>query len=370
MIQNITTILVSFIFMLILSGLVIVAVLYYLIKVKKVMASTEKLNYDNFDKRRTEEYVKFEDVIADNSGKGMKGAGMVVINKHVFVAAIEVFGYNFATASEEEKKRTMVGSVNFFRNVKAPIQMRQHVKAVDMSDTIHEHRDILKRLTLELMELDGEYEQLKQMGEDYIDDVEKLESINEQMSTLQNEIISKRYMRDEAAMLIAYLENMSDANNQAKRENHIIFSYVYNPNEHTVELTKEEIYLEAMRELSSMASIYGDGMESCGCTYRVMSGEDLLDLVRHHYHPKSADETKLRDIYNSSYNTLYVTSDSLIEMEIEKIGEEKYKEIRERIALEDEERVQSMLMESKRYAQRIVEEAEKEAKKRMMKNAS
>ena len=370
MVQDITTILVSFIIMLVLAAIALFAVAFYLIKVKKVMASTEKLNYDSFDKRRTEEYVKFEDVIADNSGKGMKGAGMVVINKHTFVTAIEVYGYNFATASEEEKKRTMVGSVNFFRNVKAPIQMRQHVKAVDMSDTIQEHREILKHLTWELMELDGEYEQLKQMGEDYIDDVEMLESINEKMDSLQNEIISKRYMRDEAAMLIAYLENMSDANNQAKRENHIIFSYVYNPDEHTVALTKEEIYREAMRELSSLATIYGDGMESCGCTYRVMSGDDLLDLIRHHYHPKSADETKLRDMYNSSYNTLYVTSESLIEMEIEKIGEEKYKEIRERIALEDEERVQSTLMESRRYAQKIVEEAEREARKRMVKNAS
>ena len=335
------------------------------------MSIRERIDHSKFDRTRTEEYVKFEDIITDDSKKGMKGAGMIQINKHVFVAGIQVFGYNFASASEEERTRTMVGSVGFFRNVKEPIQLRQNVKAVDMSDNIQTHQEILDKLTVELVLLKEDYKYYSELGEDYIDDLEQLKPINEKLKSITLEMEAKTAMKKEAAMLISYLENMSAANNQSKRENQIMFSYIFNPNEHSVELTEEEIKIEAMKALSSKAKIYGESMEACGCTYKRLSGLELLDLIRHHNRPRTADEIKLVDLLGGATNSLFVTSDSLLEMQMEKIGEEKYREIRERIALEEEERVQSIIMESQRYMNRIMEETEKEAKKRMaVKSAS
>ena len=70
-----------------------------------------------------------------------------------------------------------------------------------------------------------------------------------------------------------------------------------------------------------------------------MTADDLTDLLRRHYHPETGDKQRLDEILNSSYYSLYVTSDSLQELEREKQEEANFRNFMQQLEEENEERI-------------------------------
>jgi len=316
-------------------GFVLIAVivcmaglLYYLIKIRKIAAKNEKIDYSSFRRKDALEYVKFENVVSE-SGNGLSGAGMICLGNNVFVGGISVRGYNFSSASAEEKVNTMIKAVMFCNLIEEPVQMRQSVKAIDLTTNISEHEEIVKKLALELMELDEQYRETLASAEDYLDEPEVYYTYEKHLRKLQKDIYAKRHMMDEAHALIQYMSAMvGDTAKKEKRDaqkiNQILFSYSYDPNSVSEELTKEEIYLKAFGELEIKARSYSSALSGCGCVCRRLSAGELIGLMRRHCAPATADDVKLDELFNSSYSALFISSDSLIELEKQRIGEEQY----------------------------------------------
>jgi len=316
-------------------GFVLIAVivcmaglLYYLIKIRKIAAKNEKIDYSSFYRKDALEYVKFENVVSE-SGNGLSGAGMICLGNNVFVGGISVRGYNFSSASAEEKVNTMIRSIIFYNLIEEPVQMRQSVKAIDLTANITEHEEIVKKLALKLMELDEQYKESLASAEDYLDEPEVYYTYENHLRKLQKEIYAKRHMMEEAQALIQYMSAMvGDTAKKEKRDaqkiNQILFSYAYDPNSVSEELTKEEIYLKAFGELEIKAKSYSSALSSCGCACRRLPAGELIGLMRRHCAPATADDIKLDELFNSSYSALFLSSDSLIEFEKKRIGEEQY----------------------------------------------
>ena len=145
-----------------------------------------------------------------------------------------------------------------------------------------------------------------------------------------------------------------------KKINQIMFSYTFNPSDYQEELTKEEIYEKAFDKLKTMADSYGEGMMSCGYTYRRLSKKELVELMRKHLQPYSRDEGKIEELFESSLNSLLVTCDSLVGLEIEKMDEEKY--IKQ---LEENEKARQEYLQKKRdEIEKVKVTLETEAKER------
>ena len=117
------------------------ALVFYFLKVRKVSAEEEIINYDNFVRTDSREYCKFDDIFS-----GRTGMGIIHLGNNTYVAGIEVQGYNFAAASADEKQRTMINSIAFFNVLEQPIQMCQTVKAIDISKTLRKSVRTQKRL--------------------------------------------------------------------------------------------------------------------------------------------------------------------------------------------------------------------------------
>lgn len=315
----------------------VAAALYYLLKVKKITARKEIIDHDSFNRRDALEYVKFENIVSGDDDT-LKGPGVVVVGNNTFVAGLNVTGYNFSTASAGERERTMVNAISFGNVIEEPIQFRQTVKSVDLSYNIQVYQDALEKQSLEGMELQEEYDSVVGLLDKYQDNPEELAAVEKKLKTLQKALRAKHHAVKEVQNVIHYMETMvGGSNKDSQKINQILFSYKYNPDEYTEELTKEEIVCKAYAELSTKANTYANAMSRCGCSCKRITASELVLLMHKHCHPVSADEMKMEDIFDSSYNALYISSDSLAELEMERIGEEEFNRRLEQYYAEQQE---------------------------------
>ena len=178
-------------------------------------------------------------------------------------------------------------------------------------------RDIEKQIDA----MKEHYRHLVDLLEQNVDDPEGFESIERNITRQMRKIKSKEWVLKECEEMIHYMKYISNVASHPKKIHQLIFSYRHNPDEYEAEMTTEQIYLHAQKELESKAAIYGGAISNCGCTWKSLSADDLTGLLRRHFHPNTADDLRLDELMNSSYTALYISSDSLRELELERRGE-------------------------------------------------
>lgn len=345
-------------------GLGMVGALYYLIKIKKIAAKEEKVDYSTFRRSDPKSYVKFDTIISDTPDT-LRSAGIIVLGGNTFVAGLDVtMSDDYATTSPGGRQQIMSGAITFWNSVTAPIQMRQSVQALDMSATIEKYEQKLLKLSEEGMQLQEDYDETVHEAELHQDDPEEAAAYERKIRDLQHQITAKKHAVDETKELLKYSRLIS-GNKEAQKVHQFIYSYVYNPDDFTTELTKEEIYLRAISELKLKGDIYTEAYSACGCRCKRISGSNLVMLMRKQLHPYYTDDVSMEDIFNSSYNSLFVTSDSLVELEKEKIGEEEYRQHVEELYAQYNERQKTLKEEAAKERKALLKEAEVKAKEQL-----
>lgn len=310
--------------------LLMVGVLYYLIKIKKVNAKQENINTANFKREDSVNYVPFKDIVSRDGN--LDSDGMIVVNDTVFVGGISVRGFDYPSASSDEKIAAQVNSVTFFNTVEKPTSFRQSIRAVDLSTNMEEYQQTLKHLKEELLQLELEFRETEGAAEELEKNTETYDYYKKRMQELSRQIQAKQHMSDECHILLRYMEAMStDAdkvggNNVGQRTNQIMFSYIYNEDEYTQPLSKEEVYAKAMDELGYIAVSYGEALAACHFRSKRLSARELIGLMRKHTAPITGEALHLDELLDSSYTSLFVSSDSLVEALKERIGESIYED--------------------------------------------
>lgn len=335
-------------FVLVFVSLILGGTLYYVLKVKKITAKAEKVDYSKFERRNSIEYLKFDDVYSEDPDD-MDSPGMIIMGNNVFVGGISVLGFDYKSASTGEKQSAMINAIAFTNVIKQPIQMRQTVKAVDLTHNIQFHEELAKKISNELLDLEDEYNNTAALAEDYVDEPEMLEIYTKQIQAIQRKADTKSHALDEVRMMLKYMKTISgSSNNNFQKIYQIMFSYEFNPADYTTELTQEEIYEKALMELETKAKMYSDALTRCGCSCKRLSAENIVLLLHQAMSPFSSGETRMEDLFNSSYNSLYITSSSLLDFENDKRKEEEY---RQRV-LEYEKEQEKMLKQQRLRAER------------------
>lgn len=303
---------------------VVGGVLFYFIRVKKIASAEEHIDYSTFNRVDATEYVKFKDIIS--SGVNGNGIGVVSMGNNQFLGGIDITGYNYFSASAEERQRTMINAISAFNVIEQPIQMRQTVQSIDIQRNINEERDCGIKIEKELLRVRSEYNDTLDAFAQNTDNPEIADSIKRRLDRLLRTQRSLEWRLEESKSMIDYMKKVSDSEVTSKKVNQILFSYFYNPADDIEELSPSEIIDKARRELSIMANQIGGAWENCGCSWRVLTADDFTNLYRRHYHPETADDVRLDELLNSSYTALYVSSDSLEELEREKRGDIEYEQ--------------------------------------------
>lgn len=301
---------------------VLAALYYYLFKVKKITAKEERINYDYFKRRDSSAYLRFDNIISEK-GNDMSSAGIIDCGNNVFVAGLNIVGYNFAVASPEEKMRTITNAIALANVIKQPVQFRQSVKSIELTDNIEVYKESQRKLEVEAWKVSEDLKAARDTLADNVDDYEISNELMTQIDALSLRYQSLTWQIDECRTLIKFMEDMSSRKSEAQKVNQFMFSYRFNPGDYTETLTKEEIYVKAMEELKTMSLSYIDAIENCGCRATRLSAEDMVSLLYHHSCPISADDVKMEELFNSTYQNLFVQSNSLYELEKKRRGEEE-----------------------------------------------
>ncbi|MCR5719954.1 MAG: hypothetical protein K6F84_05260 [Lachnospiraceae bacterium] len=309
----------------ILSMAVAGAILWYFVKVKKVTAKEENINTSSFKRENSLSYVPLKDIIYDNT---LDSDGIIAISDSVFVAGLSVRGFDYSASSAQEKVDAQVNSVSFFNVVEEPTSFRQSVKGIDLSVNIADYEKIEKDIAHKLAELDAEFEETLKISEQYIEFPDEYERYDERLRSLQRSIAAYNHQLKECKALISYMEVLSKSSQSiysaGQKTSQIMFSYTFDPAVYSKELSKEEIILKAKEALNMRASSYINALAYCHFRAKRLSARELVQLIRKHNFPLTGEDTDLEELLDSSYGNLFVSSDSLVEAQKEKIAEEEF----------------------------------------------
>lgn len=345
------------------------AVLWYLFKVKKMAAKVENINTSYFKKEDSISYVPVRDVLYND---GLDSDGILALSDTEFVAGISVRGFDYASASNAERVSAQVGAVNFFNIVDEPISFRQSVKAIDLSVNIEEYEEVRRGIASSLMSLDAEYETTLGAAQDYIEDYDVYQGYAERLKELKRIISAKNHMLDECDSVIAYMKAMSGDVSRAgggkngQRTSQILFSYTYNPDEYSEELTGEEIFIKAQEALRAKARSYMDALSYCQFRAKRLSCRELIALIRKHNFPLTGEDARIEELLDSSYTSLFVSSDSLMEAQRKRVGDEEYDRRIAQYELELEQALQAQKESLDESAERIAEDSYLQAREELL----
>jgi len=303
----------------IITMLIVVAVLYYFLKVKKIAARVENINTSYFKREDTMSYVPFKDIVGKSGS--LNSEGMFVISDRVFVGGISVRGFDYASASAAERVDAQLQSVAFFNVVETPTTFRQTLKSTDLRPNIEEYEEQKNRIAMEQMKLDAEYQATIIAADDYEDEPEMYAMYDKRMNELRKELFAKAHMLQECDSMISYMQAISGdvekrSNVVGGRDAQIMFSWVYDPDKYTEELTNEEVYLKAQEELNTIANAYKEALAMCHFKAKRLSVKELIKLMYNSTHPMSGDSADIKELLDSSYSSLFVSSDSLVSAQI------------------------------------------------------
>jgi len=318
-------------------------IIFYFVKVRKVTAREENINTQFFDRVDAISYIPIKDILYNGN---LDREGIIAITDTLFVGGVNVRGFDYASASAQERLDAELNSVSFFNVVDGPTTFRQSVKSVDLSSNIAEYERIMKDIAGELMVLDSDYrDTLEASKEAAAEDPDSFSYYQAHLDELQLKIEAKNHQLDECNALVSYMQSMTKDNNKNNgggvRTSQILFSYEFDPSMYSTELSKGEIYERARVELDAKARSYMNALAFCHFRASRMSARDLVDMLRRYTHPLTGSDERLEELMESSYSSLFLSSDNLVKKQIERIGEEEYK----RIIKEHEEAMEALLRE-------------------------
>lgn len=303
------------------------AIGFLIYKKAKVVKNEEDIDYAEFKRTDSGEYVKFDDITDD----------MLVANEGKrFIGAIKCQGFDYADAEAEEKLQTMRGYITFFNVIdKNPIQFRQSAREVNLDYLIDDYRAQLTKMQEHRFTLNLDYTELKGESEQENVTPEEYDMYYSKLKEMQQELISLEYQAAQLDAQIQYMLHISGDNADSDREQMYIFDWNYDAMDFSSQtLSKEEIYQRAKEQLNSKGNSYIQALRNCGVHAKRMSAVQMLEEIRRYTHPVSAAKGTEEDIKKMAYDHICVTSDSLQLLEKE-VGEQMVQEILEGMSEEE-----------------------------------
>lgn len=326
-IATITRYIIIFFFLLIILIVVLGGAAYYLLKIRKITSREEQFDYSSFDRRDSVEFVRFDQIINATVRGTPTNDGIIVYDDgNRFVAGINVYGFNYFSASAQEQYNSISSMISFLNTIEQNVQYRQSTRAIDLQDSITQIQERIENINAEIFAVNEERKNMLDVISSYMHEPKTFSMLEKRIMEAERTINCKNHSVEELEEMINYMDIISDNNYETERVQSWFIEWVYNANEYTDALTEEERYEKAAEALSTKYLAFSNALSSTGCTCERMSADDLMECFRHHYMPETADLYKMSDIYQSSYNSLYVSSNVLEELKEDIKQEEIIKE--------------------------------------------
>ena len=284
------------------------AVGFYFMKIHRSRVQEKHLDYSQFRRLDSLEYVKFDDV----------GEYMVVADgKKRFIGAIACSGCEFRDAEDEERLQIIRGYLSFINVLdNQNIQFWQMARDVNLDKMVTDYKEQLTSLQERQYLMTLDYEEIKKESEQVPEgEEERYDLYYQKLRQMQREIMSLGYCVAQLKIQVQYLESVSGEKADPHLDQLYIYDWTYNAIDFTQELTEREIYSKAEKQLENRAAAYISSLRNAGVKARMLTGVEILEQMRRYTHPVSAAKYRADEILQSAYDSIAVTSSSLREME-------------------------------------------------------
>lgn len=305
------------------------AVGFYFMKIHRSRVQEKHLDYSQFRRLDSLEYVRFDDV----------GEYMVVADgKKRFIGAIACSGCEFRDAEDEERLQIIRGYLSFINVLdNQNIQFWQMARDVNLDKMVTDYKEQLTSLQERQYLMTLDYEEIKKESEQVPEgEEERYDLYYQKLRQMQREIMSLGYCVAQLKIQVQYLESVSGEKADPHLDQLYIYDWTYNAIDFTQELTEREIYSKAEKQLENRAAAYISSLRNAGVKARMLTGVEILEQMRRYTHPVSAAKYRADEILQSAYDSIAVTSSSLREME-ETVSQNALREMAAEFAFMEEE---------------------------------
>lgn len=301
---NRLTLIIIVVFVIVLAIGIAVGVVFYFVFLRKRRAKMEdsETDYSGLERSDSKDYLKFDDI---------KDRMIIADNGTRFIAAIRCRGYEYYSAYIGERVNTQAGYRGFINTITTPITYRQYSKSVDLDYTNEKYKKAHRKIEEQLFVLNEDYQETKKTLEelklvlgDKVSESEEVRMVLDSLEEKQKQIKNLEWRRFHLEDQMEYHAQISGNAAEPEATETYIFDWEYHPFDFPVDLSKEEVYQRAMKELSKKASSYIHALSAAGVKAMRCSSAELVEMCRRHMNPVSSDRYKL-DFKNLEDNSFF-----------------------------------------------------------------
>lgn len=218
-----------------------------------------------------------------------------------YVMVIECKGINYDLLSEDEKNAVEAGFVEFLNTLRFSIQLYVQTRALNFTDLIKEYNRRIDDVESQIGRLNAQIELAKRNGN------------KEQEAKLGFERRRKQNILEYSESITDYTAKLSESKNILQQKTYMIISYFTSEFGDTSTYSPDEIDDMAFSELYTRAQTLIRALASAEVTGRVLSSEEIMELLYVAYNREQSEIYTLRNALNSEYDRLYSTARDVME---------------------------------------------------------
>lgn len=274
-------------------------------KKEEVVSNKSKVQ-QNYDVQSIFNFMEF-DKIEDN---------MIVQSKNKkFLMVIKCQGINYDLMSGVEKTSVEQGFIQYLNTLRHPIQIYVQTRTVDLSGSLKNYKEKVRKLGDNLMQKEYDYNQKVRSGE----------YTKEQLNRQNFEVTKARNLYEYGADIVNNTERMSLNKNILSKQYYIIIPY-YSDEVGVGDYNKDEIENMAFAELYTRCQSTISLLSVCGISSKILDSVELTNLLYMAYNRDEAERYDLQKAINSGYDQLYVTAQDVLDKKMKALDERIEKE--------------------------------------------
>lgn len=266
-----------------------------------VNENTKTKTYKEYTKNSVFDFMNFEK-IEDN---------MIIQKRGRYLMAIECQGINYDLMSEMEQVSVEQGFMQFLNSLRFQIQLYIQTRTVNLQSSINGYKEKLKPIESKYNAMQMRYLEMQKMGSYPLNEMQKA----------YYELTKQRNLYEYTKDIIINTERTSLNRNVLNKKYYIIVSYEQ-PDAENQNYTNEEIQNMAFSELYTRSQSVIRSIMSCQVMGKILSSEELAELLYNAYNREEADTFSIERAYASGYEDLYSTAPDVLDKRIDLLNRE------------------------------------------------
>ena len=271
-------------------------------------------------------------------------------NRTQYIMILQCSGVNYDLMSEDEKIAVEEGFVQFLNTLQFPIQLYVQTRSLNLRDIVDEYKAKVSAMAQDIEKVNARIQAAK-------------ETKNERLlQKLQFEKRRKERVLDYGMDIAEYVARMSLNKNVLQQRTYLILSYYSSEAGATPETTPEEIDNLCFSELYTRAQSVVRTLGVCGINARVMTSNELVELLYMAYNRDEAEVYGLDKALKAGYDELYSTAPDVVDKQMKALDKEIEQEALEKAkakVTEARSEKQKALQEKKNNKRDLIDELAK-----------